>query len=97
MAVAFVFKDTTPPVNSGYMYVAPRHDLTLEPHQLVRVKLAFKVVVIVRVSAGAGIRVGVKARGTVTFKVGCSHRWCIVRISQTTWLDRRESAWLYTH
>ena len=37
MAVVFVFKDTRPPLNSGYMYVTPHHGLPLEPQELVRV------------------------------------------------------------
>ena len=51
MAVVLVFKDTRPPVNSGYMYVAPHHGLQTEPHELVRLRVASRV--IVRVSDSA--------------------------------------------
>ena len=62
MAVVFVFKDTRPPINSGYMYVAPHHGLPLEAHELVRVNAAVRVAVRVIVSVGVRIRVRVRAR-----------------------------------
>ena len=63
MAVVFVFKDTKPLVNSGHMYVAPHHGLPLEPHELVRVRVAIKIADRIEISVRVGIRVGVRARG----------------------------------
>ena len=34
MGVVFVFKDTRPPVHSGYMYEVPQHGFPLEPCEL---------------------------------------------------------------
>ena len=71
MAVVLVFKDTRPPVNSNYMYVAPHHGLPLEPHELVRLRIANRVAVRVRVSdsVAVGIRVTVKAGAGVGVQV----------------------------
>ena len=98
MAVVLVFKDTRPLVNSGYMYVAPQHGLPLEPHELVRLRVASRVTVRVSDIVAVGIRVRVRARARVRVGAGvtgggrggarrapargCSRPWCIVRISQ---------------
>ena len=66
MPVVFVFQDTRPPVNSGYMYVAPHHGLPLEPHELVRVKVAIRVAGTAKVGVRVGIKVGVGVRARAT-------------------------------
>ena len=76
MAVVLVFKDTRPPVNSGYMYVAPHHGLPLEPHELVRLRVASRVTVRVNDSVAVGIRVKVKARVRVAPGVRGGGRGC---------------------
>ena len=65
MVVVLVFKDTRPPVNSGYMYVVPHHGLPLEPHELGRLRVTNKVTVKVSDSIAAGIRVRVRARARI--------------------------------
>ena len=59
-----------PPVNSSYMYVAPHHGLPLEPHELVRLRVANRVTVRVSDNVAVGIRVRVTTRARARVRVG---------------------------
>ena len=66
MAVVLVFKDTRPPVNSSYMYVAPPHGLPIEPHELVRLRVTNIVTIRVNGTPKVTARATVKVQAEVT-------------------------------
>ena len=48
MSVVLLLPDKRPPVNFGYMYVAPHHGLPSEPDEPIRLRLASTIMVRVR-------------------------------------------------